>query len=229
MIKILIAERNLTSSVSLANALAQENNFKIIYQARNEKDTYKQYIETTPDVVILSDNIISNNNNNILNQLHAHNLSQHSNIILYASARPLTGKTNKIYSIYKDCPSLDQLSNDILCIHNNNQKPNCKNMITNILCQLGFNLSNNGTQFLIDIVLYLYNNNISCYNIKDIYNILAQKHSTSYKKIKWNIENSVNSMCQYCNKDIRTIFPDYDDERKLSPKYLINLLLSKLP
>jgi len=81
---------------------------------------------------------------------------------------------------------------------------------------------------LIDIIVYLYENHIDTFSMKDIYSRLSQKSEVSIRNIKWNIEKAINSMYRFStNENLFKIFPNYD-ARKPTPKYIISMALYEL-
>lgn len=108
------------------------------------------------------------------------------------------------------------------------KKPNFRRLCSIVALKLGFNVSTFGTKLLIDAILFLYNNNIDDCQMEIIYNMLSQKYSEKYQKIKWSIENSMKSMRRYCDKKLLyQIFPEYDG-RLLNAKYIIVLSVYEL-
>lgn len=77
-------------------------------------------------------------------------------------------------------------------------------------------------------ICMLKENDIEDFNMDFVYDCIAQKNRVSTRKVKWNIEKSINSMFRYSNNSkILSIFPEYDG-RKPTPKYAIGLALNRL-
>ena len=103
------------------------------------------------------------------------------------------------------------------------EKPNFKLLLMIVAPKLGFNIASKGTNFLIDAILYLYNNNIDTIDMNLLYEMLSKKHKREIQNIQDNINNSMRTMRRFYEKRIlHKFFPEYDG-RKPYAKYVIAL------
>ena len=124
--------------------------------------------------------------------------------------------------------NLNELISEIVINANYN---NTNQFILSELNSIGLRLKLNGTKYLLESILYIYNSNN--YGLvdnleKNVYPVLAQKHHTSKNNIKSNILKSINSM--YISTDIEKIkeYFLFNDDTKPTPKLLIEVILNKL-
>lgn len=104
-----------------------------------------------------------------------------------------------------------------------NEKPNFKLLLMTVAPKLGFNIASKGTNFIIDAILYLYNNNIDSFDMNTLYKMLSKKYKREIKNIQNNINNSMRTMRRFTNKSVLKIFfPNYDS-RSPYAKYIIAL------
>lgn len=109
-----------------------------------------------------------------------------------------------------------------------NEKPNFKLLLSTIAQKLGFNLASNGTTFIIDATLYLYDNNIDEFDMSMLYEELSKKHKREIQNIQDNIYNSMRTMRRFYEKIIlHKFFPEYDGRTPYA-KYIIILLVHSL-
>ena len=108
---------------------------------------------------------------------------------------------------------------------------NIRLMIRSELHILNFNFSYKGTSYIIDILEYLYSNNIFEDNInfqKVIYPYLSKKYNRSISSIKSSILNSIEDMYYGCDVNtFKEYFCVYEDYR-IKTKELIFFILNKI-
>lgn len=89
--------------------------------------------------------------------------------------------------------------------------------------KLGFNVAAKGTNFIIDSILYLYNNNIDSFDMNMLYVFLSKKYKRKIKNIQEHINNAMRTMRRFYHKIIlHKFFPEYDG-RNPNAKYMIAL------
>ncbi|MBQ9313436.1 MAG: hypothetical protein IJ220_00280 [Clostridia bacterium] len=98
---------------------------------------------------------------------------------------------------------------------------NKNQQISNILLNLGFDISNIGTRYLIEAITCSIDNS-KLKNLKAIYLYIANKYSIDYLSIKWAIQNSLNKFNNTIDEKIIQEFFGITDNRRLTPKYIIN-------
>lgn len=96
-----------------------------------------------------------------------------------------------------------------------------KMTVTKILLNLGFNINSIGTKYLIESIVF-FKEDTKLKNLKETYLCVAHKYLTNYMAVKWAVENSINKFnCSVNEKEIQQFFK-ITDNRKLTPKYVIN-------
>lgn len=92
---------------------------------------------------------------------------------------------------------------------------------------LGYNISNKGTIYLIDVLEVIYNSNNylkMMSNLENnVYLIIAQKYNTNVKTLKSNIVKSTERMYELRCKKIKK-----NSDTKITPKIVIFLVIDKL-
>ena len=96
------------------------------------------------------------------------------------------------------------------------------------LFTLNFNVYSDGTKYLIDAINIAYKNPYLLKTIKDIYTIVSIKHSTSEESVKWAIRNSIETMVRNTSDEEINKQLHITGYRKMTPKYFIPLVISKL-
>ena len=207
---------------------------KVINITSDGESTINEYLKYQPDILILDLNMPNKDGIEVLETLCTLNTTEAKKCNIIVVSGKLSQYTfkyvSKIYQVFQKPFDLPAILDSIYEIYEiNNNKPNCRKFCEDTFLQLGFNFTSIGTKYLIDSILYLYDNNISNFSMNDIYKEISIRNNTSFRNIKWNIEKSINSMYRFSRKeDLLEFFPYYD-ERKPTPKYIISMLLYKLP
>lgn len=106
--------------------------------------------------------------------------------------------------------------------------------LTKKLADLNFNFKQAGTRYFLEALIYVYENKYTdvLNNIShNVYPIVSNKFHTTAKKVKWNIEKSINYMYSFNNRHFPGILEEYLDfefTTKPKTKELIVLLLRLL-
>lgn len=111
-----------------------------------------------------------------------------------------------------------------------NEKSSIEYRISQELKKLNYNFSYIGTQYLLEILVLLYNNGYTS-KIKlkkDVYPILAKKYKKSINNIKTNIINACDLMYYDCQLDIIEKYFGLVYNEKPTPKLIIATILEKL-
>ena len=131
-------------------------------------------------------------------------------------------KFNKL-KISQDTTQVNGDIDSIVDSQKHNEKPNFKLLLMIVAPKLGFNIASKGTNFIIDAILYLYNNNIDTIDMTLLYKMLSKKHKREIHNIQDNINNSMRTMRRFYEKRIlHKFFPEYDG-RSPYAKYIIAL------
>lgn len=106
--------------------------------------------------------------------------------------------------------------------------------LTKKLADLNFNFKQAGTRYFLEALIYVYENKYSnvLNNISNyVYPIVSNKFHTNPKKVKWNIEKSINYMYSFNTRYFPGLLEEYLDfefTTKPTTKELIVLLLRLL-
>lgn len=131
-------------------------------------------------------------------------------------------KFNKL-KISQDTTQVNGDIDSLVDSQKHNEKPNFKLLLMIVAPKLGFNIASKGTNFIIDAILYLYNNNIDTIDMSLLYKMLSKKHKREIHNIQDNINNSMRTMRRFYEKRIlHKFFPEYDG-RSPYAKYIIAL------
>ena len=131
-------------------------------------------------------------------------------------------KFNKL-KISQDTTQVNGDIDSLVDSQKHNEKPNFKLLLMIVAPRLGFNIASKGTNFIIDAILYLYNNNIDTIDMALLYKMLSKKHKREIHNIQDNINNSMRTMRRFYEKRIlHKFFPEYDG-RSPYAKYIIAL------
>lgn len=129
------------------------------------------------------------------------------------------------------CVSLDKLTLLSYYIHKyislSDTLENTKLAILKELMYLGFNVRHNGTKYITESILILkfYCKNS---NLKDIYSIIARKHSTTSENIKSNILKSINYMYYEADFSKLETYFSLAEDIKPTPKQVILTVLNNV-
>lgn len=94
---------------------------------------------------------------------------------------------------------------------------------------LKYDFSHNGTQYLIDSIMIVYQNINDSENLnKNVYPILSKKYNKSINNIKVNISNATNSMFYECDMNILKDYFNFYYDCKPKTKLVIFTILNKI-
>lgn len=233
MIKVMIAGTDLHLLNLFCDILSKDERVEIIKQTHTGVETINQYLFLQPDVLILDLDITMFNGIEVLNFLCNYSIEEQSKCNVLVISNNLKNytlqKVSKVFEVIElpfDYNILPKLVFNIYEFQQQVKKLNTyNNIIKNTLGKLKFDFSHAGTQYLIDAVLIAKESYLTVFSIDELYKDIAQKYSTSPERIKWNIQNSINSSYKLVGIDAyQEIFENYDG-RKPAPKYLISSLL----
>ena len=231
-ISVLIADDNLELATLVSSYITKDKAIKVVNIANDGESAIDSYLNYAPDVMILDLKMPNKNGIQVLDTLCTQNStdSQKCNIIVTSGnlADFKFRYTSKVFRVFEkpfDLPALLDCIHDIYKL--TNKKPSCRELCENTVLQLGFNFTNLGTKYLIDIVEYLHKNNINTFSMKKIYENIAAKNNITIRNAKWNIEKAIKSMYRYSKtEDLKRWYPYYDG-KKPPPKYVISVALYK--
>lgn len=99
-----------------------------------------------------------------------------------------------------------------------------------LLNNMGFNPIANGTNYIIEELKYMIENNIDeIKTLKETYTISAKIHHTDIKNIQWDVESAIATMKKYANSDLmRSILYWYDNYKTITPRFFMITMLDYL-
>lgn len=231
MIQVMIADDNLDLNNLCCNILSKDKDIQIISSTLDGESTLKDYMQLKPDVLLLDLDLPKMNGIDIINNICLDETEKKKNNIIIISGntelRYNLFNTSKIFRIMpKPVDFNDVISTIKEIVTENNYIPVVEKEIRSFLFSLNFNLYADGTRYLIDAIKIGAEDIRLVRNIKNLYDKVAELHSTSSNSIKWGIRNAIETMNHNTSKrEINETFKiNYD--KKMTPKYFIPLVIS---
>ena len=231
MIQVMIADDNLDLNNLCCNILSKDKDIQIISSTLDGESTLKDYMQLKPDVLLLDLDLPKMNGIDIINNISLDETEKKKNNIIIISGntelRYNLFNTSKIFRIMpKPVDFNDVISTIKEIVTENNYIPVVEKEIRSFLFSLNFNLYADGTRYLIDAIKIGAEDIRLVRNIKNLYDKVAELHSTSSNSIKWGIRNAIETMNHNTSKrEINETFKiNYD--KKMTPKYFIPLVIS---
>jgi len=231
MINIMIADDDEELSQVTKSILSQNEDFNVINQTYTGIDTINSYLKLKPDILLLDIDMPKLNGIEVINYLCHHSFEEQSKCnILVVSAKlfqfPLKDAV-KVFRVIEKPFDWDKFAQHIYDCYNfqklKYQPMLNENEINSTLLKLKFDMSHKGTKYLNEAISMVKKSGLSTFLTDDLFEKIAKKHSTTRHRVKWNIQNSINSSYKLCGmKTYKEVFAAYD-ERKPTPKYLICL------
>ncbi len=99
-----------------------------------------------------------------------------------------------------------------------------------LLNDMEFNPIASGTNYIIEELKYMIENNIKeIKTLKETYSISAKIHNTDIKNIQWDIESAITTMKKCANPDLmRSILYWYDNYKTITPRFFMITMLDYL-
>lgn len=235
MINVLVVDDNFSYLKKLVNIISLENsklkvcNFctdgkEVLDLITNHKDNI--------DIILLDLKLPTYNGIEILNYIEKNNLSKYKNSIIVISGEMdlmLQMRDNQyLYTYISKISGFEKILkalNELIDIKEK-EKKSVEYKIHTELEKLHYNFSYIGTQYLIETLLILYNNDIEVINLKkDVYSIIAKKYKKSINNIKTNIINATNLMYYDCKSEILEQYFGIVSGEKPTPKNIIYTIL----
>lgn len=231
MINIMIADDDEELSQVTKSILSQNEDFNVINQTYTGIDTINSYLKLKPDILLLDIDMPKLNWIEVINYLCHHSFEEQSKCnILVVSAKlfqfPLKDAV-KVFRVIEKPFDWDKFAQHIYDCYNFQKLKNHVTLnpqeVNLTLRKLKFDTGHKGTKYLNDAILIVNNSCVSSFSVDDLYKKIAKKYSTTPHRVKWNIQNSINSSYKFSGIDkYKEMFDEYD-ERKPTPKYLISL------
>lgn len=231
MIKIMIADDNVTFNNICCKFLTQDKDIQIVSSTTDGESTLKEYNELKPDILLLDLDLPKINGLDVINNLCLDENERKKNNIIIISGNALLRynllNTLKVFRIMPKPVNFESLLYTIKEIANQENKIKLDNKeLRDFLFSLNFNLYADGTIYLIDALNLAFENPRLLRNIKDLYDKVAELHSVPSNSVKWGIRNSIETMNHNTTKaEIKSKF-NISYDKKMTPKYFIPLVIS---
>ncbi len=224
MINLLIADSDLNFAKKIINQIIRKDErLRLIDIASNTQEMLDACKSDKPQLIII--------NTDIINVLKLDNLDYTPNLLLFTDS--ISNNDSNQY-LSKDA--------DIMCIEKEiskiifkNDSSKNKSLLLNTFGMLKFNLSRIGTKFLMESILYSYENRelLLYKNLeKNVYPEIAKRNNTTPSNVKWVIIKSINEMYNrnYIENSLDSVchFFYFTDYSKPTAKIILTTMLGKL-
>lgn len=239
MINLAIIEDDIIQSKQMINIISSKlDNVRLYNLSIMGKEALDIINSQDIDIILLDLNLPDISGIDILEYISKNNMKKYTNSIIIVSGdnalRSMLPISSYIHTIISKPVSYDDLVYRIsnIAVEKNIIKNEniIKNKINKELELLNFNFSYNGTRYLAETILELYNHrNNYIDNLKhDIFPILARRHNKTVNTIVGNIKQSINSMFFDCDEKIIISYFNYNHIMKPKLKEICFTVLNKL-
>lgn len=233
MLNILIADDN-SNLVELIfkQIIRKKNKTRLADYTDNGREALDSILKYHPDVIILNLEKSEINSRIITNYLSVIKNEYFPYIIIISNSSEYTNKIkgNNIYFININeevTKILDKINIYLEQIHKEINNKQIHKKIKNELKKFKLNISNKGTDYLVDSILLSYNKeNINL--TKDIYPVLSKKYDVTPMNIKWNMEKNIKSMKRYTSNDVIEKYFYIDSRSNLTIKTVIKTITENI-
>lgn len=227
MVKVMIADDNISLNQSCCKFLANDKNIKIVSKTSDGKSTLNNYLSQKPDVLILDLDLPTINGLEIINHLCTYSDEKNKcNIIVISGNCKMRSELYNTSKVYKIIPKPFQFNYILETIKEMYPKNISEKELKNILIELKFNLYSKGTLYLIDAINLCYDSPTFLRNTKHLYIEIADKYNVTWAQVKWSIRNSIDAMNKYLTIDtMYSIFHIRDYNFKITPKFFLEMLV----
>lgn len=235
MLNVLIVEDNVQESKQIINYISQNNKeLKLYCMAYNYKEAIKTIKDGNIDIILLDLGLPDISGNEIIEYIIENKLEKYYNSILIISGRidliSSIPKNHYVFSYITKPYSLDNIQKKLESIIKYKNQKNIIKKINTELNKLHYNFSYNGTRYLAETILEIYNRkneNIGNLN-KNIYPIIALKHKKTVNTICGNIKQATNLMYFDCDEETLKKYFNYSHCTKPKVKEVIFAILNNI-
>lgn len=233
MLNILIADDNINLvELIFKQIIRKKKRFRLSDYNDNGKEALDSILKYHPDVIILNLEKFKINSRVIINYISVIKDEYFPYIIIISDD---SGYINKIknektffININEDVTKiLNKINIYLEQIYKEINKEQIYKKIKDELRKFKLNLSNKGTDYLVDSILLSYNKkNLNL--TKDIYPVLSQKYDVTPMNIKWSMEKNIKSMRRYTENEIIENYFHIDSKSNLTIKTVIKTITENI-
>jgi len=239
MITVQIIDDNIPAATALKEYLNMDPDIKVINISSDGKKGRDNYLRLKPDVLLLDLQLPSMDGSEILDYLckHTDDKKRGNNVIAISSyfEKYRFKYTTKLHScIPKPFESLEvkerikEVYKAQQISHFDEFIKKCRASCYDIMTDLCLKPSNEQTQYLIEAVIYVIENQKTSFVLNDICEKLSIKFNKSERIINWNLVRAMRTLNKDCTiKAFKKVFPNYT-QTSITLKQLISLIANKL-
>lgn len=235
MINILIADDNHDLLELIFKEIVRKNNkFRLTDYACDGEDTLNSILEYLPDVIILDLQMPKKDGISIINYISSIKEYYSPYIIVISSVQEYMNKiynNKEVYAIIDKGNGFQKVSENInKHLEEIEQEINNRELYQRIKRELekfNLNVSNKGTDYLIDAILFAYDK-VNLNLTKDIFPILSKKYQVAPMNIKWDMEKNIKSMKRYTESGIIKEYFHISSKSNLTIKTVIKTIVNNI-
>lgn len=225
MLKILILTSDMESLKTLCNTILNRvESIQICGISTNIEEFISLGEKLSPDIIYM------NASDYMQSKFHSKtNLAKHK-IIYCNTATNFKNSPNKL--LIPRHSSINQMTDLIKEFVEKHDLIRLRNVVIKLLEELNFDFKILGTTYLLETILYCYENRADYVfdNLeKNVYPQIAKKYNTTSNKVKWSITRAINSMNTFTfSQNHLSANSKVDVYEKTTAKQLITSLVTKL-
>ena len=231
MQRLLVANQNVEQNKKICQHFTKDNRLDIIGTFDGET-TIKEYIETTPNILILDSCFADMNCIEIIDKLSI-TLSdkRNCNIILTAKKNENLQISNnaKIYKTFYDLENLDDLTNTVNELYSCSEYEELTDTeIDEFFIALKISPSSNGANYLRDSIKQCYYFPYSDETLIYIFTTIGEKYNLTNEAVRSRIRTSLENLNLYKENLKHPIMENFDLEQNITPKDFLEKAVSFL-
>ncbi len=224
MVKVLIAEDNMSISIHLSNIINFTKSAQAISIINDETKVYEAIKLLEPEIVILDLKLQKGDGFEILRKIE-NDIAIKTRVVIYSEetnymARVLEFKS--VEKVFNKIESYEDVGLEIQKIAKNIANKELDKKIYEILFKMGFRAEHKGTQLIKECIEMSTKEKQE--NLKTIYEKLAEVEEKKSYTIKADIQVAVNKMWLYGNKEKIRKFLRLGEYEKPSPKCVVSMV-----
>lgn len=192
----------------------------------NEK-TIEKYYEKNPDVLLIDTTSDNLNSLYVISKLSEYDNEIMNKVILVIDPNQYNlFNSNQIPRIIQKPITPAKVYDSLINIQTKSSSQITAQDVKKILLKLKIDLYSKGVYYLIEAILMAAEKQTLLQNLQDIYEVIGKKNNIPYEKVKWSIRSTIDTINRYTDTQVlKSVFKYYDENRVLTPKYFIKLVL----